>query len=72
MQDPSFEQSFIEEYKQQVATAAGVPPSAVSVTGIQSSGVLVQTQVQLPVSDTSDSEVLSEQKQRTFKRGKLE
>ena len=45
MQDPAFEQSFIEEYRQQVATAAGVPASAVSVTGIQSSGVLVQTQV---------------------------
>ena len=49
LQDPSFEQSFIQQYRQQVSTAAGVPLSAVAVTGIQSSGVLVQTQVTLTI-----------------------
>ena len=47
LQDPSFEASFIQKYTEQVAAAAGVPSSAVTVNGIQSSGVLVETQVSL-------------------------
>lgn len=48
LQDPLFEESFIKEYRQQVASAAGVATSAVAVTGIQSTGVLVQTQARTP------------------------
>ena len=49
VQDPSFEESFSAAYRQQVASAAGVPVTAVAITGIQASSVLVQTQVDLAV-----------------------
>ncbi|KAK9829614.1 hypothetical protein WJX72_006878 [[Myrmecia] bisecta] len=50
LQDAMFETTFTSSYRQQIASAAGVPVAAVAVLGITAGSVVVQTLVTFPQS----------------------